>query len=513
MAKSKSNVKPFIIFQPYFFGGHSKFYSDGLSKYRVYNTEDLDIFSNPNYVQPSIIFQDDNITGITDITGFTLSSKGYLYALGKNGSGKAVVYYKTTPTGSSPSSWTLKFTSANSPATQGYSPITAFITEEGGATKEYLYYHTGSGTLSRYGDLNGTPTETASFGTLSGLTTDDRLVHLIFSGDLFIGNGGYIARVTRQGNFVDKSFTLPTGLRVVDMVPMILTSGGSYIAVLCKDTNNPTQSQVILTDTFSSSGVIAKVRVPLAKPQWIQQVGTNYLIGGVNPNNQFEIYAMTGLIISDAPVFIIPDVSYDLSRPVSPITTKYTSTNTFLFGIEGTKKSGIYAIGEPLEDQLAISMMHRFNTSYYGNHRPLAFIAINDAKYVSYYDGNDEQYYVRIANQKNPTYSSQAILETLLYTGDSPYFDKSWNILQVGLQPLPSLCSISVSGRTNTTEEYRPINPVSNVIDTPNIETQDIPIVGFNSKMIQLKFSFTSSGSTRPQLKWLALNGFINTLF
>ncbi|MCW1310112.1 MAG: hypothetical protein QXP04_05410, partial [Candidatus Nanoarchaeia archaeon] len=342
--------REFEIFQPHFFGGIGKYYSEGLNKYRIYNGEDLDIFSNPNYVQPSIIFQNDNIPNITNVTGFTLSSTGVLYALGQDSTPKAVVYYKSSPSGKTPSAWTSKFTSANPPAVQGYSPITAFITNESGA-KEYLYYHTGTNSLSRYGNLNGTPTETASFGTLTGLTASSRLCHLVYNGELFIANGNYIARVSSQGNFTDKSFTLPTGLQAVDFVPIVLTSGGDYLAILCSDTNNPTQSQVVLWDMVATSGAIAKMRVPLAKPQWIQKMGTSYLIGGVNPNNQFEIYVMTGLLVSDTPLFIIPNIDYTLTRPVSPVSTKYSVTNTFLFGVEGINKSGIYAIGEPIEDQ------------------------------------------------------------------------------------------------------------------------------------------------------------------
>ncbi|MEM3609347.1 MAG: hypothetical protein QW076_00350 [Candidatus Anstonellales archaeon] len=472
----------------------------------------MDIFSNPNYVQPSIIFQNDNIPNITNVTGFTLSSTGVLYALGQDSTPKAVVYYKSSPSGKTPSAWTSKFTSANPPAVQGYSPITAFITNESGA-KEYLYYHTGTNSLSRYGNLNGTPTETASFVTLTGLTASSRLCHLVYNGELFIANGNYIARVSSQGNFTDKSFTLPTGLQAVDFVPIVLTSGGDYLAILCSDTNNPTQSQVVLWDMVATSGAIAKMRVPLAKPQWIQKMGTSYLIGGVNPNNQFEIYVMTGLLVSDTPLFIIPNIDYTLTRPVSPVSTKYSVTNTFLFGVEGINKSGIYAIGEPIEDQPAITLLHRCNTSYYGQHRPLALISINDAKYLSYYDGNENTYYVRIANGQSPTYSSQAILETLLFEGNSPYLDKSWDLFQIGTLPLPPLTSIKIEARRNTVDAYESINNVCDTVSIANTETQDIPIKGFNGKIIQFRLKFTSSGSSRPQLRWIGVKGTLNELF
>jgi len=509
-------TREFNIFQSHFFGGISKYYSEGVGKFRIYNGEDLDIFSNPNYVQPSIIFQNDNISGVTNVTGFALSSTGVLYALGQNTTPKAVVYYKTTPTGKTPSSWTLKFTSANSPAIQGYSPLTSFITTEGGVKVEYLYYHTTNDSthyLSRYGNINGTPTENATFGTLTGLTSTDRLAHLVYNGELFIANGNYIARVSNQGNFVDKSFTLPTGLRAVDFIPMILTSGGDYLAILCSDTNNPTQSQVVIWDMVATSGALAKIRIPIAKPQWIQKLGTHFLIGGVNPNNQFEIYAMTGLIASDTPVFIIPNVDYTLTRPVSPVTTKYSVTNTFLFGVEGKTKSGMYAIGEPIEDRPAMVLLHRFNTSYYGAHIPLAFIVVNDARYVSYYDGNDATYYVRLANGRNPTYSSQAILETLLFDGNAPYLDKSWDLIQIGTLPLPALTSIQIEARANTIDTYQSINEISDTYSTTNAESQDFIIQGFNGKFIQFRLKFISSGASCPQLRWINVKGTLNYLF
>jgi len=504
-------MKEFFVTQFHFFGGNSKFASEGLNKFRIYNGEDIDIFSNPDYIQPSLIFQDDNITNITDVSGFALRGNGYLYALGANSTPKAAIYYKQTPSGSSPSNWTSVLTCANAPATQGYSPLTCFTTTESGNQVEYLYYHTDSNKLSRYGNLGGTPSETAAFGTLSGLNSSDTLCHKVYNGELFIANGNYIARVSNQGNFVDKSFTLPTGLRAVDMIPMVLTSGGDYMAILCKDTNNPTQSQVVIWDMVATAGAMAKISVPLARPQWIDKMGNTFLIGGVNPNNQFEIYTMQGLIISNAPLFIIPNVNYLLTRPISPITTKYNVTNTLMFGIEGAK-SGMYAIGAPLEDQLSLVLLHRFHTDNYANHRPYGFIAINDAKYVSFYNNNDTTHNVRMINGQAPVYSSQAFIETLLYDANYPYLDKNWQLLQVGLQPLTSLTSLSFQARRNTVDTYENICE-NNIISIPNTENQTFIIQGFSSKVIQLKILFTSSGNSCPKLRWISLKGEYNELF
>jgi hypothetical protein len=504
-------MKEFYVSQFHFFGGNSKFASEGLNKFRIYNGEDIDIFSNPDYVIPSITFQDDNIQNITKVSGFALRSNGYLYALGQDSTPKAVIYYKETPSGTNPTSWTEVLVSNNAPAIQGYSPLTIFTSTESGTAKTYLYYHTSTNKLSRYGNFEGTPTETASFGTLSGLTTNDRLSHIVYNGELFIANGNYVARVSSQGNFVDKSFTLPSGLRAIDMIPMVLTSGGDYMAVLCQDTNNPTQSQVVIWDMVSTAGAMAKIAVPLAKPQWIHKLGNTFFVGGVNPNNQFEIYIMQGLIVAVTPLFVIQGVNYTLTRPVSPVTTKYSVTNTLLFGLEGSK-SGMYAIGAPMEDQFSLVLAKRFDTTYYANHQPYGYTAINDAEYVSFYDANNSAYKVKIANGQIPVRSSKAIIETLLYDANYPYLDKTWQILEVGLQPLTNLTSLTFEARENTVDTYKPICS-NNVISLANTENQTFVLEGFSGKVIQLKISFTSSGNSCPKLKWIALKGNYNETF
>ncbi len=507
-----TKTSDFYTYQPHFFGGMSKYISEGLRNYRYYNAEDIDIYSDPNFIQPSLTFQADDNAGITKVTGFTVDSSGKLYELGENTTPKAIVYKKDTPTGATPSSWTNLFTSANAPATQGYSPITSFQTTESGNKVEYLYYHTGANILSRYGNLKGTPTETASFGTLSGLESSDVLVDVVYNSELFVANGGYVARVTSQGNFVDQSYTLPTGLRVVDMTPMVLTTGGDYMAILCKDTTNQNISYVVIWDMVATSGFIAKIRVPLAKPQWIQKIGTSFLVGGVNPNNQFEVYAMAGLIVTDSPIFIISHVDYTYSHQVSPPTTKSTIGNLFHFGLKGIERAGIFAISEVKEDLPAISLLHRCSATDYTKHIPMAFCAVADCKYISYYDDTDSNYHVGLANAQDPHYSSNAILETLLYNNNSAYTDKKWTRFQIGLEPLPSECSIGVYARKNMTNDYAYIDVDNQKIDVPATERADMSIVGFSGSGLQLKLEFTSKDEKRAQVKWIAISGEVTYL-
>ena len=170
-------MKEFYVSQFHFFGGNSKFASEGLNKFRIYNGEDIDIFSNPDYVIPSITFQDDNIQNITKVSGFALRSNGYLYALGQNSTPKAVIYYKETPSGTNPTSWAEVLVS-NCPATQGYSPLTIFTSTESGTAKTYLYYHTSTNQYPAMEILRNT--KKLPFGP-SGLTTNDRLSHIVYN--------------------------------------------------------------------------------------------------------------------------------------------------------------------------------------------------------------------------------------------------------------------------------------------------------------------------------------------
>lgn len=508
MAKIKTTQSS-ILYLPHFWGGVSDIINEGFNKWRFYNGEDLDIFSNRNYIQPSVKFTKDNITGVSKITGFTVGSDSKLYALGQNTTPKAVVYYKDTPTGASPSAWTSLFTSGNAPATQGYSPVTAFTSDESGS-KEYLYYHTGSNQLSRYGPLGSSPSETTGFGTLSGLNSTSRLAHLFYSGELFIANGNKIARVTSNGTFVDETFTLPTGLEAVDMTPMVLTTGGDYIAILCKDVNDNNHSIIVVWDQVATTGAIAKIKIPVGHPQWIHKLGNIYLVAGVSNKNNLEIYPVTGVISTDTPLFRIPNVPVD-DRPISPVASKSTQGSTFLFGLESTVKSGIYAIGEIVEGLPALVMLHRYDTNDYSKHTPYALLVDSDATYTSYYDGNDSTYNIAIANASNPTYSSKAILETLMVDSGDPFRDKTWDLLQCGIEKLPENCALTITGRNNVNSAYSAINPI-NTITIPDTEYQEIPIMGFSGRTMQVKVAFTSSNATRPQLKWIGIKFTTNIL-
>ena len=511
MAKSEQ----IYYYQPYFWGGISNLISDGLKKYRFWWGEDLDIFSNKNYIQPAISFSKVNIEGFTKPTGFAVSSTGKLYVLGEDSTPKAVVYYKATPSGATPSAWISLFTSENAPATQGYSPITAFQTTEAGVIKEYLYYHTTEGTsyrLSRYGNINAdSPTETKAFGTLTGLNSTDRLGHLVHGGELFILNGNYIARVSSVGNFINTSFTLPKNLRGVDIIPMVLTTGGDYLAILCKDTMDSNQSWIVIWDMVATSGAIAKIRVPIGDPQWITKIGSTYLVSGVTPQGKLEIYPVTGLICADTPLYVIDNVPV-VSRPVSPPNSKTTIGSIFHFGLERTTKSGIYSIGEIIEELPALVMSHRFHSTSYAKHRPIALISIKDALYTAYYDDNDQSYNLAISNGSAPTYSSSAVLETILLGGNNIYTDKSWELLQVGLNSLPTGCSIAIKGRIEQSDTYQDINATASSVSIVGTKTQDIAIEGLSGRTLQLQFTFTSSGATCPQLKWIAIKGSVNYL-
>src|SRR5664280_3400572 len=93
-----------IVYIPKFYGGISDDIRNGLKFGKVYNSEEVDIYSSKDYIQPVAACQHETISGYTGTTAYSLGDSGILYALNVKTTGtKAAVYYKTTPTGATPS--------------------------------------------------------------------------------------------------------------------------------------------------------------------------------------------------------------------------------------------------------------------------------------------------------------------------------------------------------------------------------------------------------------------------
>lgn len=495
-----------IVYIPKFYGGISDDIRNGLKYGKFYNSEEVDIYSSKDYVQPVATMINDSVTGYTNFSDYTLGDTGILYALCVKTSGNvAAIYKKVTPSGATPSAWASVIDCTVAPAAQGYSPLSFFKTTESSVVKKYLYYHTAANKLSRYGDINGAPTETTVFGTLSGLTgtTSEKLCHVVDSGTLFIANGNYIAEVTSQGNFIDKAYTLPTGLVAVDMTPFVLSTGGDYMAILCQDSLDPNHSIIILWDKVATSGFLVKIIVSNGNPQWIQRFGSYYLVSTLSSDGNFRIYQLNGVNASGVPLFDISNTAYATTRPISPVNSKAMKSGVFYFGLEKTDKTAIYAIGETIDNLPALTLYNRYATTDYSKHKPYASMWVNNCFYSSFSDnGTDKE---AAANESAPTYSTQAVLETLLTDAGQPFNDKQFKTLQIGTKKIPTGCSIGLQIRNNEEDTYADLNTTKSTDDIVNSRNMEIPIDGYAGREVQIKLTFNSAGTLRPALEWLGV--------
>jgi len=171
------------------------------------NIEEIDIFSNADYIQAEQIMSLDAMPEDTTIYTYT-SGAGTVYGLGKKTSdGKVRIVSSANGGTTNPGDFTTLYTSSSTTnLAYQHSPFQYF--NDG---SPYLYYITNdSGTLELVKSLVATPAETV-VGTLSGLTvnTSRSFMKVIF-GELLIGNGNKIARVDKDGVFTADAFTLPT---------------------------------------------------------------------------------------------------------------------------------------------------------------------------------------------------------------------------------------------------------------------------------------------------------------
>jgi hypothetical protein len=153
------------------------------------NVEEFDIYTNPDYMEPETIFSADSTIelGAWDFTHDGTN----IFAISEDNAGtpKAKIWKRASgmTNGLGSTSWAAYFTSGENSLRDTF--IECLEWENG---TRHLYYVTGTTNLRKYGDIDGTPSET-SVGTLTGAATaNGRLPTLIREGELLIGHGKYL---------------------------------------------------------------------------------------------------------------------------------------------------------------------------------------------------------------------------------------------------------------------------------------------------------------------------------
>lgn len=465
------------------------------------NVEEFDIYSNPDYMEPETIFSAD-ATIANGAWDFTHDGTN-VFAISTDGGGTPVprIWKRASgmTSGLAATSWGAGGYFDDTGQTVNYDSFLECLEWEAGT--RHLYYVTGTNTLRKYGDIDGTPA-VSTVGTLTGAASaNGRLPTLIREGELLIGHGKYICRVDDNGNFDADAWTCPTGWKIVDMEIV-----SDNVAVLCSPSSlNSGQSAIFYWDGTATTGFVDFVYIPTGDPQMLVNHAESLRVFCVSKTSTttgaLRIYEMLG----KKPFLThqLDNIDCDYNTPtgafnyaVSP-RTKFLSNNILYFGVAKTDTTGIYAIGQAQDDKpLALSLSRRCHTTDYANHYPLALFGVNKDLLLSMWDANTTaQYRHQIMIYATATRSSNAVYESIILDDSDPETPKRWDRFYAVTGPLASGVSIAVSGRVDNASSYTQ----AQTFDVDNNTFHTAP-VNFNGKAFQLKVAATSSTTSKVKI-------------
>ncbi len=477
------------------------------------NLEELDIFTNADYVQAEQIFSTDSLPATTEAYAYTSGSDGTAYAYGKEtAASKVRILSVATGGAANPGSFSTLFTSADATnLAYAVSPLQYFTTTE--SNSKYLYYTTNaSGTiiLKRY-DITGASESTV--GTLTGLTGSyDRITMKVIYGELLITNGKYMSKVDKDGVFTNAAFTLPLEWQAVDIVPVsdvaiILARYVDRTVNFCKGFWWDLTNTVQFDDSFE---------LPCGGPQWIinhkETIKMFCSINGVGRFFQLS-GAYPGAIPIELPGMILSNMATETSTQVISSSKMVGVKDRILyFGVYKTDKTGIYAIGQIDADKpVALLLSKRFATSDYSLHAPTALMIQGSNFYGAYVD-NGTAATVRCETLNTPNRSSSAIYESIVIDAGDPTANKDVENIIVTTQPLPASTDVNVfvaPDYGSYTEIFRK--------DGTSLATTSAMLGNFDAvatkgkKVFKLKMQLVSSGVNSPKVTSMAFKYVMQT--
>lgn len=490
-----------------FYGGQTR---DDKSKIKgvASNVEELDIFSNADYIQPEQIMSSDTMPASTNIYAYTSDSADSVFGYGEETAGNKVRIVEVTTGGAdNPGAFSTIFTSADT-TNLAYiiSPLQYFKTTEG--TANWLYYLTKTSAnvvkLFRVTVDGGSETEV---GTLTGLDGSfDRCSMKVMFGELFITHGNFIAKVDKDGTFTQKAFTLPNDWEAIDLIPVSDVS-----IILARNINRLVNfSKGYWWDLTAIVQVDDSFDIPFGGPQWIENhKETIKICCAINGKARF--YQMSGAFPGAVPIelpgLVLDSVAAETTnQAISPTKTVAKKDNILYFGLNKTDKTGIYAIGQLDNDKpTALILSKRFATSSYADHTPYSLYIQGPNYYASFSDGS--QQHVRCETNNSPNRSSNATYETIWFDDDDPLTDKDMPFAYVSTYPLSASTSINMDVAKDygayDTSITRPdgtdMNTTNDVLGFWNTEIAD-------AKVIKIRLQFTSSGTSSVKMTSLGMN-------
>lgn len=472
------------------------------------NFEELDIFSNADYIQAEQIFTADALPASTEAYAYTSGTDGTAYAYGKEtGASKVRILSVANGGADNPGAWSTLFTSADTTnLAYAVSPIQFFKTTE--ANTDYLYYCTKtSGTtvlLRRYGIVAATDTTVGTLTQLSG--SYDRISMKVMFGELYITNGKYISKVDQDGVFTEAAFTLPTEWISVDLMPV-----SDVCIILSRYTDRTVNfSKGFWWDLTATTQVDDSFDLPAGGPQWITNHKETVKI--LCANNGFARFfqlsgAFPGAVPVEMPGIVLPNVQTDgATQPVSPSKSVCVKDKILYFGLYKTDKSGLYALGNLDYDKpTALVLSKRFNTTSYATHAPTGAMIQGPNFYVAYSD-NGTASTARCESNNTPDRSSSGVYESIWIDDDNPTSNKTLSEVPVTTYVLPASTDVNcfvAADYGSYSEIFRAdgtsLNTTSAIMGVFKAKSLS------NNKIFKVKLQLVSSGANSPKVTSFAL--------
>lgn len=362
-----------------------------------------------------------------------------------------------------------------------------------------------SGSASASPSPSPSPTGDILAGSqLTGLNgTNDRYFMRVEFGELYIGNGNFVAKVDSEGTLTERAFTLPTGWESVDM-----TFVADFGLILSRHINRKTNyCKAYWWDLTATTQFDDAITIAHGGPQWIQNFNERlYCLCAQNGvARMYTAQATPGAPLTQMPGIELQNVSIETSTEViSAPKMLATKDNVLYFGVWKTDKTGIYALGNMDPDKpTALVLAKRFDTTDYSLHKPVALYTQGPNFYASY-DDNGAFKHARCETNNDPDRSSNAIYESIVLDEGDATKDK--DILGVYLMTKPLAASTSVDMYIKTdygtyTQLYREDD---STYDTDNAMLGNFRAKSASGKVHQFKFQLTSSGTDSPIVTGLA---------
>ena len=476
------------------------------------NIEEVDIFSNKDWVQAEQIMTSDTLPTGTEIYAYCNDDSDYLWFYGKETvAGKVRLGYNTTGGADNPGSFATAFTSADATNLATLiSPICYHKTSE--SNTNYVYYIAGASVtwyLKRYDITAGTE---SSVGQLTGLNGSfDRPVMKRFYGNLYILHGQFVAKVDDTGTFTEKAFTLPKSQKSVDIIPVSDVS-----IILTRNVNKYVNETVgYWWDLSSANTFDDRFVINMGGGQWISNWREKIIVfcaaNGIGRFYQLASPNAGAQVIELPGGRLLTNIGVETStQPISSPKMLSQKDGILYFGVLKTDKTGIYALGQlDFNSPVALILSKRFATSDYSLHKPTALLVHASNYYGAFNDGTNNLI-SRCAGNNSPARSSNAIIETLIEDFGTPIQKKELSRAYLIAYPLTTSTSLDLYVAPDF-GSYTQIKRADNsVFNTLNGLLGLFRPTAFNNKYVyKAKVAFTSNGVNSPKLRGIGLRAVI----